>query len=78
MNRRSFLQSILAAGVAPWVMSNGVAGGVLMPVRKIVLPSLMQSVAINLRGENFSRQQVAELIEEINRVLNESAQVRLI
>lgn len=36
MNRRSFLQSILAAGVAPWVMSNGVAGGVLMPVRQIV------------------------------------------
>jgi hypothetical protein len=38
MNRRSFLQSILAAGVAPWVMSNGVAGGILMPVRRVVVP----------------------------------------
>lgn len=33
MNRRHFMQSILAAGVAPWVVTTA---GVLMPVRKIV------------------------------------------
>lgn len=32
MNRRSFMQSILAAGVAPWVVTTA---GVLMPARKI-------------------------------------------
>ena len=37
MNRRSFLQSILAVGVSPWVMSGGIAGGILMPVRQIVV-----------------------------------------
>lgn len=40
MNRRSFLHSILAAGVSPWVMSNGVAGGILMPVRRLIVPAL--------------------------------------
>lgn len=34
MNRRSFLASILAAGVAPAV----VGSGILMPVRQILLP----------------------------------------
>ncbi|MDZ4251092.1 MAG: hypothetical protein U1A72_00785 [Sulfuritalea sp.] len=33
MERRGFLQSILALGVAPWVVTKS---GVLMPVRKIV------------------------------------------
>ncbi len=35
MNRRSFLSSILAAGIAPAV----VGSGILMPVRKIVVPT---------------------------------------
>ena len=34
MNRRGFLQAILAAGVAPAV----VGSGILMPVRTIILP----------------------------------------
>ena len=34
MNRRSFLSAILAAGVAPAV----VGSGILMPVRKIIVP----------------------------------------
>ncbi len=33
MNRRSFMQSILAASAAPWVCTTA---GVLMPVRKII------------------------------------------
>ena len=33
MNRRSFLQGILAAGVAPWIITTP---GILMPVKKIV------------------------------------------
>lgn len=39
MNRRSFLGSILSAGVAPFVMSNGIGGGVLMPVRTLLDPA---------------------------------------
>ena len=37
ITRRGFLCAILAAGVAPYVMSGGVASGILMPVRKVVL-----------------------------------------
>jgi hypothetical protein len=37
MNRRSFLQSILAAGVAPAVIGSGI----LMPVRKLWTPPLV-------------------------------------
>ena len=33
MNRRGFLSSILASGIAPYVIT---ASGVLMPVRKII------------------------------------------
>jgi hypothetical protein len=39
MNRRGFLSAILAAGAAPYVMSSGVAKGILMPVREIIKPS---------------------------------------
>lgn len=35
MNRRSFVQSIPAAGVAPWVTTTA---GVLMPVRALSVP----------------------------------------
>jgi len=48
MNRRSFLQSILAAGAAPWVMLNGVAGGVLMPVRETRVVTLPASKILEI------------------------------
>ena len=35
MNRRGFLKGVLASGCAPFVMSGAVAGGVLMPARRI-------------------------------------------
>lgn len=38
MNRRGFLKSILAAGVAPYVVTTA---GVLMPVRAITAPKLI-------------------------------------
>lgn len=38
MNRRGFLKSILAAGVAPYVVTTA---GVLMPVRAIAAPELV-------------------------------------
>lgn len=41
MNRRSFLKSILAAATAPYVVT---ASGVLMPVRKIVMPEIALGV----------------------------------
>ncbi len=48
MNRRGFLQSILAAGVAPAV----VGSGILMPVRKIIAPRLPEPewVGIDFAG----------------------------
>ena len=42
MNRRGFLQGILAAGIAPFVVTTA---GVLMPVRKIITPQLLFSVS---------------------------------
>lgn len=38
MNRRGFLSAILAASAAPYVMSGGIAKGILMPVREIIKP----------------------------------------
>ncbi len=35
MNRRGFLRGVLAAGVAPYVVT---AAGVLMPVKRLALP----------------------------------------
>ena len=35
MNRRGFMQSILATGVAPWVVTTA---GMLMPIRQIIAP----------------------------------------
>ncbi len=46
MNRRSFLASILAAGVAPHVMSGGVASGIFMPVRQIWKPSRFPGIQL--------------------------------
>ncbi len=39
MNRRSFMQGILAAGVSPWVCTTA---GVLMPVRTIRKPGIIE------------------------------------
>ena len=50
MNRRGFLQAILAAGVAPWVITKA---GVLMPVRQIWQPlnrSLFVSAPLQIYG----------------------------
>lgn len=44
MNRRGFLASILAAGIAPYVMSSGIASGILMPVRKLWTPSVVATL----------------------------------
>lgn len=41
MNRRGFLQSILAAGIAPYVATTA---GVLMPVRQIATPLWGKSI----------------------------------
>jgi hypothetical protein len=38
MNRRGFLKSILAAGIAPYVVTTA---GVLMPIRQIVTAPLL-------------------------------------
>lgn len=38
MNRRGFLKGMLAAGVAPYVVTTS---GVLMPVRKIITPDVL-------------------------------------
>ena len=40
MNRRGFLGAILAGGVAPFVMSNAIGRGVLMPVKELWTPAL--------------------------------------
>lgn len=40
MNRRSFLQSCLAAATAPYVVT---VAGVLMPVRKLLAPDLTEA-----------------------------------
>lgn len=45
MNRRGFMRSILAAGVAPYVVTTA---GVLMPVRAIAAPRII------CRGLNFT------------------------
>lgn len=50
MNRRGFLGAILAAGVAPYVMSGGIGRGVLMPVttsQKIVFPTIAETFAVS-------------------------------
>lgn len=43
MNRRGFMKAILAAGAAPYVQT---AAGVLMPVRKLVVPEYGMSPAL--------------------------------
>lgn len=44
ISRRSLMASILAAGVAPWI----VKAGVLMPVKKIIVPSLFVPEFVDL------------------------------
>lgn len=61
MNRRSFMQSILAAGVAPWIVTSA---GVLMPVRKQiedVIPQWMIDVVI--KEQQFKRNTVDHFVQ---------------
>ena len=50
MNRRGFLGSILAAGVAPFVMSNAVGRGILMPVKELWTPAIDATALDPLAG----------------------------
>lgn len=51
MNRRGFMQAILAAGVAPYVST---VSGVLMPVKKILAPVSGMALMMEFgRWENF-------------------------
>lgn len=75
MNRRSFLRSILAAGIAPYVVTSA---GVLMPVRqRIVVPDIWRDVELTgltgvdqarriarteLENDRIGHQTVAELL----------------
>jgi hypothetical protein len=80
MNRRGFLQSILAAGVAPAF----VGSSILMPVRKLVEPEMwftpsgsgattitMQSAlwAVNSRGEFLYSAPLDDTLGELRRSL---------
>ena len=44
ISRRSLLSGILAAGVSPWIVKSGV----LMPVKKIIVPPLFRLEFIDL------------------------------
>lgn len=55
MNRRSFMKAILAAGVAPYVVTSA---GVFMPVRGLIIPQssgIAHWVRTTLDVEGFSR-----------------------
>jgi len=49
MNRRGFLKAILAAGTAPYIISSGV----LMPVKKILLPENYMLTDLYLEIDGF-------------------------
>jgi hypothetical protein len=61
MNRRGFLRSILAAGVAPYVVTTA---GVLMPVRKLVTPDFGASILWRTRYqiEEIVKRDLAEAV----------------
>lgn len=44
ISRRSLMSGILAAGVSPWIVKSGV----LMPVKKIIVPPLFRPEFIDL------------------------------
>lgn len=48
MNRRGFIQAILAAGVAPYVVTTS---GILMPIRKLVVPTVEAFMSSAAAGE---------------------------
>lgn len=58
MNRRGFMRSILAAGIAPYVVT---AAGVLMPVRRIV------SAPAGVLTEEFLRSYMNNVWRELSR-----------
>jgi hypothetical protein len=77
VNRRGFLQAILAAGVAPAV----VGSGVLMPIRKLVMPELVvwgeniieateNVVPMAVRGGQLLT--VSQITQEALRILEEN------
>ena len=51
MDRRGFMQSILAAGVAPWACT---AAGVLMPIKKIITAPLTLILPDGVAGDTMS------------------------
>ena len=57
MDRRGFMQSILAAGIAPWVVTSA---GVLMPVRKVIAaPQIILPDVDGVAGDTMSIVQYA-------------------
>lgn len=62
MNRRGFLQGILAAGAAPWVCTKA---GVLMPVKQIVTPDYMTASEVWARQQEWLREATARVHAEL-------------
>ena len=56
MNRRGFLKAIFAAGVAPAFIGSSV----LMPVRKLVMPSLDETIAIGSGNRLLTIEQITK------------------
>ena len=61
MNRRGFMQSILAASVAPWICTTS---GILMPVRKVIAAPQQLLFPYGVAGDTISIVQYGE-----NRIL---------
>jgi hypothetical protein len=66
MNRRHFMQAILAACTAPAVFSSGIASGILMPVRLVQVveeevPKWMIDQVVTEFGEWCIRLPVADI-----------------
>lgn len=71
MNRRGFLKAILAAGVAPYVVTTA---GVLMPVEKIVTVVVITLEKVRRAAEILRAQNVPDLerfwLEACERAVN--------
>jgi hypothetical protein len=59
MNRRGFLKSMLAAGVAPYVVTSA---GVLMPVRKIIGATPEETFAFTQSGSGATARTVQDAL----------------
>jgi len=71
MNRRGFLQGILAFGIAPFIVTTG---GVLMPVRRISSLFLQAPQT----GPNYSFEVIYELDKKIHSVVSEIDMVKVV